>query len=132
MNSANALIAVTFAVISFFLLLGLLHFRHWRAGRGNKLPLTRRYLRPPGESLRLRIETFDSIISDTLIWLLASPALLASGVYALLTDSFVVGAVIIALALAAMVYLALRLENRRSSAATTILDSSVKERWAKN
>lgn len=112
MNSANALIAVAFAVVSFFLLLGLLHLRQWAAGRGNKLPLTKRYLRPPGESLRLRIETFDSKISDTLIWLLASPALLAIGVYALLTDSFAVGAGMIALALAAMVCLALRLEKQ--------------------
>ncbi len=112
MNSANALIALAFAVVSFFLLLGLLHLRQWAAGRGNKLPLTKRYLRPPGESLRLRIETLDSKISDTLVWLLASPVLLAIGVYALLTDALPVGAIIIALALAAMVYLALRLENQ--------------------
>ena len=112
MNSANALVAVAFAVVSFFLLLGLLHLRQWAAGRGNKLPLTKRYLRSPGESLRIRIETLDSKIADTLIWLLASPGLLAIGVYALLTDSFPVGSVIIALALAAMVYLALRLEKQ--------------------
>jgi len=111
-NSANALIAVAFAVVSFIVLLGLLHLRQWAAGRGNKLPLTKRYLRSPGESLRLRVETLDSKISDTLVWLLASPVLLAIGVYALLTDSLPVGAIIIALALAAMVYLALRLENQ--------------------
>lgn len=112
MNSANALIALSFAVVSFFLLLGLLHFRQWSAARGNKLPLTKLYLRSPGESLRIRIETLDSKISDTLVWLLASPVLLAIGVYALLTDSFAVGTFIIALALAAMVYLALRLEKQ--------------------
>ena len=112
MNSANVLIALAFAVISFFLLLGLLHLRQWAASRGNKLPLTKRYLRPPGESLRLRIDTLDSKISDTLIWLLASPALLAIGLYALLTDSFPVGAIIIALALTAMIYLAVRLEKQ--------------------
>lgn len=112
MNSANALIALAFAVVSFFLLLGLLHLRQWAAGRGNKLPLTKRYLRSPGESLRLRIETLGNKISDTLVWLLASPVLLAIGVYALLTDSLPLGAIIIALALAAMVYLGLRLENQ--------------------
>jgi len=112
MDSANLFIAVGFAGVALFLLLALLHVRQWSAGRGNKLPLTKRYLRPPGESLRLRIEALDCKILDSTLWLLATAALLAIGVYALLTDSWPVGAFIIALALAAMVYLALRLEEQ--------------------
>jgi hypothetical protein len=111
-DSANLFIAVGFAGVALFLLLALLHVRQWSAGRGNKLPLTKRYLRPPGESLRLRIEALDGRILDTTLWLLATPALLAIGVYALLTDSLPLGAVIIALALAAMIYLSLRLEKQ--------------------
>jgi len=111
-DSANLFIAVGFAGVALFLLIALLHVRKWSAGRGNKLPLTKRYLRPPGESLRLRIEALDGKILDTTLWLLATPALLAIGVYALLTDSLPVGSVIIALALAAMIYLSLRLEKQ--------------------
>lgn len=111
MNSGSLLIAVGFAVSELFLLLGLLRFRHWSANRGNKLPLTKRYLRPPGETLRLELEKLDESISDTLLWIVVSSVVLGFGVYALLTDSAILGVIFIGLALAAMIYLALRFEK---------------------
>lgn len=112
MDHPSFFIAVAFAVGAFALIFGTLVLHHWWNSRFNKFPLTKRYLRPPGESLRLDIEALDGRILDTILWLLATAALVAIGVYALLTDSRPIGAIIIALALAAMVYLALRLEKQ--------------------
>lgn len=112
MNSGNLLIAVGFGVGALFLLIGLLHLRQQGASRGNKLPLTKRGLRPPGESLRIRLEQFDEAIFDVSLWLFASSALLGVGVYALLTDSVIIGAIFISSAVAGMIYFALRLEKQ--------------------
>jgi hypothetical protein len=110
-NSTNIVIAVGFAIIAFFLLLGLLHFRHWRASRGNKLPLTKRYLRPPGESLRLKVEAYDGNLLNLSIWLAAACAFLGVGIYAGLTDSTVVGALFIFVAVSSLIYLMPRFEK---------------------
>lgn len=111
MNAGNFFIATVFAVGALVLLFGLLSFRHWRAGRGNKLPLTKRYLRPPGESLRLKLEKCDEKIFDLLLWVFGATALFGLGVYALLTDSALVGGTLAASAVAVMIYLALRFEK---------------------
>ena len=111
MNAGNLFIATVFAVGTLVLLFALLSFRKWRGSRGNKLPLTKRYLRPPGESLRLKLEKCDEKISEMLFWLVGAAALLGLGVYAFLTDSSLIGGVIVALAVAAMIYVALRFEK---------------------
>lgn len=111
MNSTNFLIATVFAVGALVLLFALLSFRQWRGSRDNKLPLTKRYLRPPGESLRLKLEKCDEKISEMLLWLVGAAALLGVGVYAFITDSFAVGVALGALAVAAMIYVALRFEK---------------------
>lgn len=111
MSAGNQFIATVFAVGVLILLFGLLSFRHWLAQRGNKLPLTKRYLRPPGESLRLKLEKCDEKIFDLLLWVFGATALFGFGVYALLADSALIGATLAALALAAMIYLALGFEK---------------------
>lgn len=111
MNAGNLFIATVFAVGALVLLFALLSFRQWRGSRGNKLPLTKRYLRPPGESLRLKLEKCDEEISEMLFWLVGSAALLGLGVYAFLTDSSLIGGVIVALAVAALIFVALRFEK---------------------
>ncbi len=111
MNAGNFFIATVFAVGALVLLFALLSFRQWRGSRNNKLPLTKRYLRPPGESLRLKLEKSDETISETLFWLVGAAALLGLGVYAFLTDSSLIGGVIVAVAVSALIYVALRFEK---------------------
>lgn len=111
MNAGNFFIATVFAVGALVLLFALLSFRQCRGSRGNKLPLTKRYLRPPGESLRLKLEKCDEKISETLFWLVGAAALLGLGVYAFLTDSSLIGGVIVAVAVTALIYVALRFEK---------------------
>lgn len=111
MNAGNVFIATVFALGALFLLFCLLYVRQRGASRGNKLPLTKRYLRPPGESLRLKLENCDEKISETLFWLVGAAALLGLGVYAFLTDSSLIGGVIVVVAVAALIYVALRFEK---------------------
>lgn len=94
-----------------FLLLGVLHLRHAWENRGNKLPLTKRYLRPPGESLRLTLEAYDGKLLNLSLWLAAACAFLGVGIYASLTDSGIVGAPFILVAISAIIYLAPRFEK---------------------
>lgn len=111
MNVGNFFIATVFALGALLLLVALIYLRQRGASRGNKLPLTKRYLRPPGESLRLKLEKCDEKISEILFWFVAAAALLGLGAYAFLTDSSVVGGTIVALAVAAMIYIVLRFEK---------------------
>jgi len=110
-NAGYVFIATAFALGSLFLLFCLLYVRQRGASRGNKLPLTKRYLRPPGESLRLKLEKCDEKIFDLLLWVFGATALFGLGVYALLTDSALVGGTLAALAVAVMIYVALCLEK---------------------
>lgn len=111
MNHGNALISTVFALAVLFLLLGLLAWRGREAHRKNKNPFTKRYLRPPGESLRLDLEKLDDKTMDLLLWLMSSVGLLGVSVYVFLTSSPVGGGVFIAVTVAAMICLALRLEK---------------------
>lgn len=93
------------------MLLSVLDFRHKWANRANKLPLTKRYLRPPGESLRLDMEAHDGQLLNLSLWLAAACALFGMGIYAGLTDSGIVGALLILMAVSALIYLTPRFEK---------------------
>ncbi len=69
--------------------LGLLYLYRWYRGRkGFRSPLTRQLLRPPGESLRLRIEEISDALNETLFVVALVPSLI-SGV--ILSRGFVSG-----------------------------------------
>lgn len=111
MTEGNALIAAASAFATLFLLIGLLDWRRRQADRGNKLPFTKRYLRPPGESLRLKLEKLDDKTTALLLWLFCLVGFFGISVHLFLTSSWMVGAVFIALTVAAMIWWALRLEK---------------------
>lgn len=113
MNIGNAGIAILFAGVALFLLLALLSYRDFHANRTNKLPLTKRYLRPPGESLRLKLEKLDERIVDMGIWLVALGAFFACGVYAFLTTSMIVGIAVIGLSLGGLIWWAFSFEKHK-------------------
>jgi hypothetical protein len=111
MDHPSFFIAVAFAVGAFVLILGTLGLRHWWDSRSNKFPLTKRYLRPPGESLRVKLEEIDSRVSELLLWLITAAAFVGVGVYAFLTGPEHVGVAFMVLAVGFMIYAAARLQN---------------------
>jgi hypothetical protein len=112
MDHPSFFIAVAVAVGAFALIAGTLVLRHWWDSRSNKFPLTKRYLRPPGESLRVKLEEIDSRVSELLLWLITAAAFVGVGVYALLTgSSLILGLIVCALPLAVMIYFAVRFEK---------------------
>ncbi len=111
MNHGHVWIATVFAFAALFLLIGVLNWRRKQFDRDNKLPFTKRYLRPPGESLRLKLEKLDDKTTDLLLWLFYFASCLGIGVYMFLAGSLVFAVVLIALTVAAMIWWALRLEK---------------------
>jgi len=111
MDHPSFFIAVAFAVGAFALIMGTLVMRHWWDSRSNKFPLTKRYLRPPGESLRVKLEEIDSRVSELLLWLITAAAFVGVGVYAFLTGPEHVGVAFMVLAVGFMIYAAARLQS---------------------
>jgi len=86
-----------------FFLLCILHLYRWyRKRKGFKSPLTGQLLRPPGESLRVRIEETNEVLSEALFMMALVPSLiigvfLASAIVsgkAIGSSSIVVGIII--------------------------------------
>ncbi|MBE2180469.1 MAG: NERD domain-containing protein [Chthoniobacterales bacterium] len=100
------------ATLTMFLLLGLLSWRKKLAYQDTKLPFTKRGLRPPGESLRVKLEEFDDKMTEAILWLMGITVLFGISVYQALTNSWLAGSVFIALMLAAMIWWALHFEKR--------------------
>ncbi|MBU3666830.1 MAG: NERD domain-containing protein [Chthoniobacterales bacterium] len=111
MDHPSFFIAVAFAVGAFVLIVGTLVLRHWWDSRSNKFPLTKRYLRPPGEFLRVKLEEIDSRVSELLLWLITAAAFVGVGVYAFLTGPEHVGVAFVVLAVGFMIYAAARLQS---------------------
>jgi hypothetical protein len=89
-------LSIFFPIIAFLfpllVVLGLLYLYRWYRGRkGFRSPLTRQLLRPPGQSLRLRIEEISNTLNETLFVVALVPSLI-SGV--ILSRGFVSGNVI--------------------------------------
>lgn len=63
---------------------GTLGLIHWK-DRKKRLPFTQKILRPPGESLRLRVAQLDEKMNDRLVLLMSSAysPLLVAGLMAL-------------------------------------------------
>jgi len=100
-------LTIFFPVIAFLgpllLVLGLLYIYRWyRKRKGFKSPLTGQLLRPPGESLRVRIEETNEVLSEALFMVALVPSLiigvfLASAIVsgkAIGSSSIVVGIII--------------------------------------
>lgn len=111
MDHPSFFIAVAFAVGAFALIMGTLVLRHWWDSRSNKFPLTKRYLRPPGESLRVKLEEIDSRVSELLLWLITAAAFVGVSVYAFLTGPEHVGVAFMVMAVGFMIYAAARLQS---------------------
>jgi hypothetical protein len=107
----DAILASVFAAVAMFLLLGMLEMRRRQAYRNSRLPFSKRYLRPPGESLRRKLEEFDDKLINKMAWLFAATGLLGIGVYQCLTQSWLAGGIGVALAVAGLVWWAIRFER---------------------
>jgi len=75
-------LSVFFPIIAFLfpllVVLGLLYLYRWYRGRkGLRSPLTRQLLRPPGQSLRLRIEEISNTLNETLFVVALVPSLIS-------------------------------------------------------
>ena len=86
-------LSIFFPIIAFLgpllVVVGLLYLYRWYRGRkGFRSPLTRQLLRPPGQSLRLRIEEISNTLNETLFVVALVPSLI-SGV--ILSRGFVSG-----------------------------------------
>jgi hypothetical protein len=86
-------LSLFFPIIAFLgpllLVLGLLYLYRWyRRRKGFRSPLTRQLLRPPGQSLRLRIEEISNSLNETLFVVALVPSLI-SGI--ILSRGFVSG-----------------------------------------
>lgn len=86
-------LSVLFPIIAFLgpmlVVLGLLYLYRWyRRRKGFRSPLTRQLLRPPGQSLRLRIEEISNSLNETLFVVALVPSLI-SGI--ILSRGFVSG-----------------------------------------
>lgn len=111
MDQPSFFIAVAFAVSALVLILGSLALRHRWDNRANKFPLTKRYLRPPGETLRVKLDEIDSKISDFSLWLFAAASFFGFGVYVFLTGPMYLGIALLVLAVGLMIHAAIRLQN---------------------
>lgn len=107
----DVFLALGFAAGAMFLLLGMLEWRRRQAYRHTKLPFTKRYLRPPGESLRQKLEEFDDKLIDKVAWLFAVAGFLGIGVYQCLTQSWIVGGLLVGLSFGGFVWWAIRFER---------------------
>lgn len=86
-----------------------LKFARQRAARGTKLPFTKRYLRPPGESLRVRLDKLADQLDSEVIFALGAAACFGVGVYWLASGQIVGGASFVFIAVGVFVLLHLRL-----------------------
>jgi hypothetical protein len=114
MKTPEVFVALGFAVGTMFLLLGILELRRRQAYRNSKLPFSKRYPRPPGESLRRKLEEFDDKLVDKMAWLFAIAGFLGIGVYQCLTQSWVAGGISVGLAVASLIWWAIRFEKHAS------------------
>ncbi len=111
MKIQDIALAFGFAAVAMFLLLWILEWRRRQKYRNAKLPFTKRYLRPPGESLRRKLDEFDDRLLDGLPWLLGLTLFLGFAVYQCLTHSWVAGGVSVGLAVAGLIWWAIRFEK---------------------
>lgn len=114
MKTPEGFVALGFAVLALFLLLGMLDLRRRQAYRNTKLPFNKRYLRPPGESLRRKIQEFDDKLLDGLPWLMGLTVFLGLAVYQCLTHSWIFGGTFVGLAVAGLIWWAVRFEKHAS------------------
>lgn len=92
-----------------FLVLGTaLAFAARHREQNFKTPLTQRLLRPPGESLRIRIDQLNDALTDLILWLLGLSAFLGFSVW-LSFDSWLLGVISVIPALAGFVLISVRL-----------------------
>src|SRR4030042_746574 len=75
-------LSVLFPIIAFLgpmlVVLGLLYLYRWyRRRKGFRSPLTQQLLRPPGQSLRLRIEEISNTLDETLFVVALVPSLIS-------------------------------------------------------
>src|SRR5438067_10120443 len=113
-NSAAMLIKAIFFESAFLLVISgaVLGLIHWR-NRKKRLPFTQKILRPPGESLRLRLIELDEKLNDYFVQLFLSAysPLVVAGLVALqgVRATAVVWITVITIAVAASIWSAYRL-----------------------
>jgi hypothetical protein len=79
------------------------------SARGTKLPFTKRYLRPPGEFLRMELDKLSDQLDSEIIFALGAAGGFGVGVYWLLVGEFVGGTIFLFAALGVFLLLFLRL-----------------------
>jgi hypothetical protein len=78
MSHLSALLPIIVFPGSMLVVLGLLYLYRWtRRRKGFRSPLTRQLLRPPGQSLRLRIEEISDSLNETLFVVALAPSLIS-------------------------------------------------------
>jgi hypothetical protein len=107
----DVFLASLFAVGAMSLILGMLEWRRRQRYRNAKLPFTKRYLRPPGKSLRRKIQEFDDKVLDSVPRLMGLTVFLGFAVYQCLAQSWVAGGILVGLAAAGFIWWAVRFER---------------------
>lgn len=95
-NIVSIVFAFAAGIFPFAVLLGLLIWEGSKNHRRYKMPLTVFLLRPPGESLRLRIEALDEKINDRLLWLIICSFFVGLGAWTSVANWIVGGFVVVA------------------------------------
>lgn len=105
------LIAVLSGLLAMFVWLGAFGLLRGRMFRGRKLPFTKKYLRPAGESLRRRLDALLERFDSQLLLVAAACFLFALGVYAYASDARPVGRLFALIGAGALVVLLLRFKR---------------------